>query len=296
MHVSGPITTPAMPSPVVRGLVSVLVTGHLFAILVAVTSYSSPAFPAPQLAVQASEPLQPYLQATFLNNAYRFFAPNPGIPSVFWFRVQFVDRSVRWVELPGRPNPVIRAPYQRRLNLSVQLAGYLAPKPTDDGRQILSPLGELLLRSCVRHVAGSTVAAGSETSEVRTVGVYCVLHRVIVPEEARAGWEPTDLRTYQPLFVGAYTPGGERVDEFKPAAVPQPIAKVVAGIIELDALPRFRGRPATDFAAVLDELSLPEPVHRLILQHLEIVVAAAPGDSLKKHIEEVVWGKPEGER
>src|SRR5512140_1404644 len=99
-----------IPSRSVRRGVSALIAAHLLAIGVAVTSYSSPNFAAPLLAVRASGPLQPYLQATFLNNAYRFFAPNPGTPTVFWFRIQYDDRSVRWVDLPGPVPRLWRGP------------------------------------------------------------------------------------------------------------------------------------------------------------------------------------------
>jgi hypothetical protein len=297
MHTEETPVAPVSPSPLVRCIFSVLVAGHLFGIFVAVTSYSSPTFPAPQLSVRASEPLQPYLQATFLNNAYRFFAPNPGTPAVFWFRVQYDDGSVRWDELPGHADSIVRAPYQRRLNLSVQLAQYLAPTSAGQGKQKLSPLGELLLQSCVRHVAKSASRQDSagHALGVRNVGAYCVLHRVILPHEARAGWEQTDLRTYQPLFVGAYSPAGERIDEFKPVAVEHPIAHVVAGIIEVDVMPRLRERPGADPAEVVSELSLPEPVQRLAARHPELL-AATPGDDLKRHIEAIAPGQPEGGR
>src|SRR5690349_19860336 len=56
------VHAPAMPSTFTRWIVGVLVVGHLFAIFIAVTSDSSPNFPAPQLAVRASSSLQPYLQ------------------------------------------------------------------------------------------------------------------------------------------------------------------------------------------------------------------------------------------
>src|SRR6186713_699684 len=59
------VPVPAMPSAFTRWIVGLLVVGHFFAIFIAVTSDSSPNYPAPQLAVRASSLLQPYLQATF---------------------------------------------------------------------------------------------------------------------------------------------------------------------------------------------------------------------------------------
>lgn len=283
-----PVTAPAMPSAFARRLVSVFVVAHLFAICIAVTSYSSPNFPAPQLAARASRLLQPYLQATFLNNAYRFFAPNPGTPTVLWLRVQYQDRSIRWVEVPGRSDALLRAPYQRRLNLSVHLGQYLVPDPAGDGKKTLAPLGKTLLQSCVRHVASVYPRQAPDGSPlpVRNVGVYLVLHGVVLPEQVRAGWGPTDLRTYQATFVGAYTEQGERVDEFRPAVVNQPIAHVVAGIVEVDALPRLRAGLGGEPVKALAELCLPEPVHHLLARHPELL--AAPSKDLKARIEALV--------
>jgi hypothetical protein len=283
-----PATAPALPSTFVRRVASVLIALHLSAIFIAVTSDASPNYPAPLLAARAAGPLQPYLQATFLNNSYRFFAPNPGTPTVLWFRVQYQDRSVRWVELPGRAD-LVRAPYQRRLNVAVQFSQYLAPDPAGEGKtKTITPLGQTLLKSFVRHVAWAYPrhAADGKSSPVRNVGAYCLWHGVILPEQVRAGWEPTDLRTYRAVFLGAYAADGERIDEFRPAAIDQSMAYVTAGILEVDVLPRH----ASKGADALAELQLPEPVQRLLRRHPELLTAA-PGADLKGRLEALV---PEG--
>jgi hypothetical protein len=283
------------PSVLIRAGISAIVLAHLSAIAVAVTSYSSPGFPAPELAVRASGPLQPYLQLSFLNNAYRFFAPNPGTPSVFWFRIQYEDQAVRWFDLPGRPPSVWRPPYQRRLNLALQLGQQLAFVAAPDGQKQLTPAGLLLLESAVRHVASSHArSAGGQPIGVRTVGVYCVFHTVITPQQVRDGWHPTDLRTYRPTFVGAYTARGERVDEFRPAVVDHAIDYVTTGILEVDVWPRLRERQGADAAARLAELALPEPIERLLTRHPDLL-AIPPGDPLKRRIEALI-GEGPGDR
>jgi hypothetical protein len=282
----------ALPSAFTRRAVGVLVVAHLAAIFVAVTSSSSPNFPAPQLAMRASGPLQPYLQGTFLNSSYRFFAPNPGSPTVLWFRVQCSDRSVRWVDVPGRSGALVRAPYQRRLNLALQVTACLAPAPGADGKKVLAPGGKTLLQSCVRHVAWECSQAAGAGAAVRNVGAYAVQHAVLLPEQVRDGWEPTDLRTYRAAFLGAYSPAGERVDELRPAVVEQTIAYVTAGILEVDVLPRLRrGGGSRDEA--LAALCLPEPVDRLLVRHPELL-EAAPGADLRRRVEALV-GEDEGQ-
>src|SRR5262245_11840191 len=115
------------PSRATRRVVSLLILVHFLAILTAVTSASSGPFAAPALAVLANRPFQPYLQLTFLANAYRFYAPDPGAPSVLWFRIQYDDRSVRWLELPRRADFVWRIPYERYKSLTNLLSQHVTP-------------------------------------------------------------------------------------------------------------------------------------------------------------------------
>jgi hypothetical protein len=268
----------------VRLALSLLIGAHFVAIVLAVTSYSSPGFPAPVLAVRAATIAQPYLQLTFLNSAYRFFAPNPGTPIVFWFRVQYTDGQVRWIELPGRSTPLWRAPYQRRLNLALQVGQHLSFVPQANGTQVLAPMGRLLLESAVRHLAHASARqdAAGRPLPVVNVGAYCVFHSVVTPAEVRDGWRPADLRSYRPVFVGAYTPGGERIDEFRPTVVEQSIAYVVAGIVDVDVRPAMTGnRTAGDAAGTV---SLPEPVNAFLAQHPELIVAA-PDESLERRVQ-----------
>jgi hypothetical protein len=273
-----------MPRTFIRLLVTALVVAHLFTIFVAVTSYSSPGFPAPQLSVRLNARLPPYLQAIFLNNAYRFFSPNPGTPWVFWFRVQYSDGGVSWVELPGRADRIVRARYQRRLNLAIQLGQYLEGEPTSDEQKTLTPVGKTLLASAVRHVATAYArpAVNGSPVTVRNVGIYSVRHAVLVPAQVRAGWDPIDLRTYQATFVGAYTATGERMDEFRPALVDQPIARVAAGIIDVDVLTRVRERAGATSDAILAEVSLPEPIDRLVRRHSELLTASSHDDLTRR--------------
>jgi hypothetical protein len=268
---SQPDASPPLPPPAVRFVVSALVIVHFFAIGSAVLSYSSVNFPAPPLAVLANKPMQPYLQATFLNNAYRFFAPNPGTPTVFWFRVQYENRSVRWSEVPGEPNPWLRGAYQRRLNHAIMLGQHLVPHR--DGKRSLSPMGRICLESWVRHVARSQ-------SDVKSVGVYVVHHAVISPEQVRNGWTPTDVRTYHPTFVGAFNAKGVRIDELQPGVLEQPIGQTVAGILQSDVYPLQAREPMRRW----EDLHLPMPVARFLTAHPELF-EPGPAAELQERVE-----------
>ena len=110
---------------------------------------------------------------------------------------------------------------------------------------------------------------------------------MVLPAQVRAGWTPIDLRTYRASFLGAYTPQGERVDEFRPKVVDQSIARVAAGIIEVDVLPRWRTSAAADRRDILTGVDLPEPVRTLLEQYPELL-AATSADDLFRRIETLV--------
>jgi hypothetical protein len=274
------------PSRRHRTAVSALILVHFIAIGTAVTSSSSPTFPAPQLAVAASQPFQPYLQATALNNAYRFFAPNPGTPSLFWFRVQDGSGAVRWSELPGRADtPLARGSYQRRLNLSLLLGQQIIPDAANPDRLSFSPTGETCLASVVRHVADTEAPS---QAPITSVGVYVVQHAVVTPEQARNGWTPDDLRTFRALFVGAFDANGERRGE-RTQLVEQSLSQVAAGVLWVDVHPRMRS--GGDSSAVIQELRLPRPLRTFFERHRESLDSSMPRERLQVAVEAWMNGR-----
>lgn len=273
-------TAPEMPLARVRWIASGLVTVHLIAIVLTVVSFSTPSFPAPRLAVAASQPTQPYLQATFLNNAYRFFAPNPGTPSILWFRVQYEDRSIRWIEAPASAGPLTYEAYQRRLNFTIMIGQQLAPDPAHEGKRRMTPTGEAALASCARHIARM------ETREVKSVGIYILHHAIITPEQVRTGWTPTDVRTYHATFVGAYSPTGERMDEMKPGVLEQPMGHLIAGILDVDVYPLIR-QSNGDPVKTLDTLGIPLPIRRILTAHPELLDPSEAGPNMQERIEKL---------
>lgn len=263
--------------PVTKAAISLLIIAHFVAIAVAVTSYSTPNFPAPQLAVEVSQPMQPYLQGTFLNNAYRFFAPNPGVPTVLWIRLQTSDGRVRWAELPGRPeSALVRATYQRRLNLALLVGQQMEPDPDQSGKPRLTPLGETCLASLIRHVV-------REEENVSSVGVYLVQHAVITPQQVRDGWTPNDLRTYRPMFLGVFSAGGEPRDKNR-SMKEQSIFQVTAGILWADVHPLLRSK-SPDPEVVLESLHLPSPVQQFLRKRRELLDTSLPSEGLSERVE-----------
>lgn len=283
-------TTANRPTPRTRRLVSLLIVLHFLAILTAVTSASNRGFPAPALAVLANQPCQPYLQLTFLSNAYRFYSPEPGTPGLLWFRIQYEDQTVRWLELPRRQGTSLGMHYLRCQALANHPLQHLNPCPDSPGRLQFDELGEIGMASYVRHIAATLQGTRADGSPlpVRSVGIYSLQHAAREPAQIRAGWEANDLRTYRAAFLGAFNAAGERTDEHRPYAVEQPTAFVAAGIVAVDVWPHLRGHEGSDRLHRLDELELPQPIRRLLDRFPELRGPVVKPADLEKHIERLL--------
>jgi hypothetical protein len=275
--------SPAWP---VRWALSLLVVGHFFAILVAVTSTSTPGFRGSQLATTAAEHVQPYLEATFFNNGYRFFAPNPNLPTLFWMRLQNEAGNVRWVELPGEPqSPVLRETYQRRLNLAGQLGVQMLPDVDSVGRTRFTPLGEAWLASALRHVCHEEAQAAG--SAVTAADVYILQHAVLTPEQVREGWTPIDLRTYQAKYVGGFDAEGRRQPQED--RVPElAMGQLVAAMLATDVHSRLKGEARE---TILASLSLPHPVAAFVRSHPELLDPALTPDEAAAGVDQLLTGR-----
>jgi hypothetical protein len=64
---------------------------------------------------------RPYLEFLYMTNAYHFYSPNPGQPSLMWFAVHYTDDTWEWVKMPDRDNSPIPMHYQRMLALPEHL-------------------------------------------------------------------------------------------------------------------------------------------------------------------------------
>jgi hypothetical protein len=116
----------ALPRILRRVVVSLIIVVHFLGICTAVTA----APPAPWLAnVVWTYVYRPYLEFMYLNNAYHFYAPEPGPAYLLWFRIEYTkgdDRTYwHWEKVPnlsddGWPQYPLALQYQRRLALAEQ--------------------------------------------------------------------------------------------------------------------------------------------------------------------------------
>ncbi len=257
----------------VRWLVSLLVCLHFFAILTAVTSSGSGQFDSPYVAVKLNEPFRPYLDTLFLRNGYRFFAPNPGPNFVTWFRMTYEDGRVRWHEFPLRKNFATRLAYTRMLSVS-NMSSQIHDHPTDPNKATIVPGTRICLSSFARHIASDRLVESGlrEAGAIQSIEIYRVSHLYIMPDQIRKGWEYTDLRLYQPIYLGTYRPDGSQLDKDAARFCSTPI--LVTDMIKNDIAPVLLTKDAkgtAGYAAKLEILGIPEPVCKLIGTHPEIV-------------------------
>jgi hypothetical protein len=152
-------------------VLSILATLHFLAIITA--TLASP--PAPWLAVQVWHRLaHPYLEFMYLNNAYHFYAPEPGATTHFWLCVyydtgeKFEFRGSErpkldgvWVKIPdvdaqGQSRYPIGLEYQRILSLNENIVPLDASPPLYelDGKGQILP-GALLKSRLINSTTGS---------------------------------------------------------------------------------------------------------------------------------------------
>jgi hypothetical protein len=254
-------------------VVSLLIVWHFFAIFLAVTSEGY-AGGRPELAYQLYYSEVPwthgYLKGLFLTNAYRFFAPNPGPTTLIWFRLQYEDGSVRWVELPDGDEFVLRMPYQRRLALAMAIGQNIAFDR--EGRPFLSVQGKAYLSSYVRHVAKKfpKVRTGRDGSTtlvpVEKVQVTWVQHHWLEPWQVWAGWEHTDLRNYEYAYLGTYDVNGEikQAPVFRDSFIGFGVAEFAALVLVQDVYPLLEQNRD------LSEPALPPPIQKLLRDFPEL--------------------------
>ena len=232
-----------MPRAARRTAVVLLAGTHFVGILTAVFSVAPPNAPACWLAnTMWTAFYRPYLQFTYLNNAYHFYSPEPGPPTLLWFRVEYEKGDPVWVKLPNREDFRTRLEYQRRLALTE--ATNVNADPPDPGtfelllhkrhpdrlvkHRVAVPLhprvspavqfrtparySQVMIAAFSRHVATSPkyVSPTHPDAAVTAVKVYRVVHNIIQPRDLAAGLSPLDETLYTPFYMGEFHWGEKR--------------------------------------------------------------------------------------
>jgi hypothetical protein len=161
----------AVPRNVRRAVVSGLVLLHFGGI--ATAGLSAP--PSPGIMVQLwTRIYRPYLEFIYMNNAYHFYAPEPGPASYLWFRLTYVDPETslhyyQWVKIPdidedGTPRYPVALAYQRILALTEntvsgsQAAAFFTPEVDAFGQVVTGLDGEVKVKRLPFYQARTDVA------------------------------------------------------------------------------------------------------------------------------------------
>jgi hypothetical protein len=183
---------------------------------------------------------RPYLESMYVNNAFHFYAPDPGPATLVWFYIKYDDGSAEWFKIPQRGDNPVSLEYQRRLSLSESVnalfpplfpgmdryearfkAGQrdgipLHPDEPNMGMQYRhpQPYTTVMLHAYAYHIAHSFPREPGRN--VVSVKIYRVVHRLLQPLQLAKGEDPTAPWIYIPYYQGEYNPDGKLIDPEDP--------------------------------------------------------------------------------
>ena len=138
-------------SKAVRWIVSLLLVLHVLAV------FSAPwSFPPPSslLSVRVSQLFAPYQQAIYVNNGYRFFAPNPGPSHLIRYEVDLDSGETVKGRFPEPKQQWPRLLYHRHFMISEtanQLEAAIPPQPEPG---VFTPEEEAEIRRVIQNTDG----------------------------------------------------------------------------------------------------------------------------------------------
>jgi hypothetical protein len=220
----------------------VLVVLHFLGIICCVLSTPPPGREGSWLASWVWSKWQPYMQFCYLNNAFRFYSPEPGPPTLMWYFVQYQDGSGEWIKIPDRERDSkdwLGQEFTRRLSLGESISQVTPlnivpeevrqsrikaalekgiPKhpesPLDVQYRLPNYYSQRMLAEYARHIASEY---GTPERPVTGVKIYRVVHEMLEPRHMASGkFTPTEDWTYLPYYMGDYTAAGELKDPDDP--------------------------------------------------------------------------------
>src|SRR5262249_39246795 len=175
---------------------------------------------------------RPYLEFMYLNNAYHFYAPEPGDPTMMWFYVKYEDGTGQWRKIPRRQDYPLAVEYQRRLSLTESInqllpASTVPPEikesrlqahargiavhpglPETEQYRVPSPYSKRMLESYARYIARTTPHPENKDLKVTSIRIYRVIHKILLPKELAAGIDPETPTSYRAYYQGEFDVDG----------------------------------------------------------------------------------------
>lgn len=126
-----------LPRVARRIAIVLLVLLHFGGILTAVTSVPPRNEPAPWISMQLwTHVYRPYLFFAYLTNAYHFYSPDPGPPTLLWFHVEYADGGARWIKIPSRRESPVGLHHKRMLAAAESAFNPIVGPPLMNSEQI----------------------------------------------------------------------------------------------------------------------------------------------------------------
>lgn len=144
--------------------------------------------PSSLLSQDAYSLFEPYVEATFLNHGYHFFAPDPGPSHLVRYEVVREDGSEIKGFFPDRDLNWPRLMYHRHFMMTEHLNGFLEAGQTE--------VAEKHITSYARHL--NHVHEGAE------VRMFLVRHQLPSPEDVQKGMKLDDPRLYREKPLGTF--------------------------------------------------------------------------------------------
>jgi hypothetical protein len=184
-----------------RVIITLALVLHLTAIISAPWAGPEPSGPLAQALVQ---PFRGYLNATYSDHGYRFFAPAPGPGHLVRYKLTFADGTTREDEFPNRQSEWPRLFYHRHFMLSEKLNGLFdseepGPEVPPEARrewQNMRSVFEGTAHSYAMHLLHETGA--------KQIDLQLVRHHIPSLDQVRQGIKLTHPNSYQVLWKHSY--------------------------------------------------------------------------------------------
>jgi hypothetical protein len=176
------LTSVPAPPPLAlrwRILISALVALHVAAVFIGPWAMA-PSTSA--LSGRLASAFRPYLRMGFLDNGYRFFAPEPGPAHLIRYDLKLADGSEVNGVFPSIDQQWPRLLYHRHFMLSEFVN-------TLDGQE-QAELRDAMVKSFARHLV--------QANQAEEVSLYLRRHLIAPPQEVAQGAKLDDPRSYPP--------------------------------------------------------------------------------------------------
>lgn len=226
-------------------VISVLILLHFGGMVTCALNVDPPGRSAPLLSNWAWVYFyRPYVGFMYLGNAYHFYSPDPGPPTLVWSSVIYSkgdDFKYKWVKIPDREQSPVPLHHQRLLALT-ESTNQIFPAVTDEYLQLKvnlrkeakemhfhpgfpvakqlqlpAPYSQEMVKAVARHMARLHPFLENDPEyKFHSVKVYRVIHGILDPQHLAQGISPLDKTFYFPYYQGEFDEKGDLKDPDDP--------------------------------------------------------------------------------